>query len=291
MFAATTVLAVSTVALGLPASAGQGPSGGGPQSPPAWPHKEGRLFAMPSKEAWPLVQARLKELGVAAAKTDRDNQLLLTKWASFGDGRFEWLPRPTLSDQYDPERVRFEVFVSPFVEPARVYVGSLTELRRPIRGSVTRAILYNDRVLNQALLGELARALGQEGLEIPSSRKERDLLVASILKGRADDCPQRIDSCRGSGQLEDPRKLPISEFEVHYPQVAVEQRAQAPVVLELEVAEDGAVLAGRLVSAPRGHQLEAAAAGAASLLVYSPPRLCGCPVAHVLTFTVNYRLR
>jgi len=288
MLAATIVLAVSTIAA---APSGQEPSAPPAQSPSGWPHNEGRLFATPSKEAWGLVQARLKELGLAAVKTDGANQLLLTKSASFGDGRFKWLPRPFTSTQYAPERVQFEVFVSPFVEPARVYVGSVTELR-VTKAKSARSLLYNSRALNQALLGELAKAIGQPGFEIPPSRKERDELAASILKGRVDDCPQRIDSCREpSRELQEPRKLPLSEFDVHYPQAAVDNRVQAPVVLELDVIEDGAVVDGRLRSAARGHQLDAAAAGATSLLVYSPLRLCGCPAEHVSVYTINYRIQ
>ena len=289
MLGATVVLAVSTVAA-VP-SPGEDPSAPPPQSPSAWPHNEGRLFALPSREAWGFVQARLKELGLAAAKTDGDNQLLLTKPASFGSDRFNWLPWPATAKQYAPERVQFEVFVSPFVEPARVYVGSVTELQvARVKGA--RSLLYNNRALNLALLGELAKALGQQGFAIPSSRQERDLLTTSILKGRVDECPQRIESCREpSRQLQEPRKLPLSQFDIHYPQAAVDNRLQAPVVLELDIIEDGAVVGGRLRSAPRGHQLDAAAAGATSLLVYSPLRLCGCPAEHMSTYTINYRIQ
>lgn len=176
MFTATVVLAVSTVALA--SSADQDPSAHAAKPAAVWPHNEGRMFATASKEAWALVQARLKELGLPAAKTDRENQLLITKWASFGDGRVEWLPRPTVPQQYSPERVRFEVFVSPFVEPARIYVGSLMELRLK-QGKVSGSLLYNHRALNLAALGALAKALGQEGFEIPPEQEERDRLAAS----------------------------------------------------------------------------------------------------------------
>ena len=44
---------------------------------------------------------------------------------------------------------------------------------------------------------------------------------------------------------------------------------------------------GRLKSAARGHQLDAAAAGATALLVYSPLRRCGCPTEHVSLYTIN----
>jgi hypothetical protein len=262
-------------------------------SPPrsAWPHNAGRLFTVPSKDAWGLVPGRLKELGLAADKADRKNQLLLTKWGNFGDSRLKWLPRPRLPEQYAPVRARFEVFVSPFVEPARLYVGSVSELRQTT-GRLSAALLYNDRALNEALLGELARALGQEGFRIPSSAEERRQLTASILEGRPDECARPTESCRGSSsQLQRPEKLALSEFEIPFPEQAARDGVEAPVVVELDVSEDGAVVGGRLQGPPIGHQLEASAAGATSLLVFSPLRLCGCPAPHVTVYTINYRVR
>ncbi len=283
------VLAISVAAIPFWMSHAPGAQASGSRS--AWPHNEGRLFDMPSKDAWRLVQDRLKDLGLAAEKTDRRNQLLLTKWGDFGDSRLQWLPRPKLREEYAPERVRFEVFVSPFVEPARLYVGSVTQVRQ-MTGKVSQAILYNDRTVNAALLGELAKALGQEGFQIPSAREERQKLTASILKDRPDECAQRIESCRvSSSRLDKPEKLPLSEFEVVFPEQAARERVEAPVVVELDVSEDGAVVGGRLQGSPRGHQLEASAAGATSLLVFSPLRLCGCPAPHVTVYTINYRLR
>jgi len=112
-----------------------------------------------------------------------------------------------------------------------------------------------------------------------------------MLKGQPDDCSGRAASCpEASRKLQEPRRILLSEFDVHYPQAEVDDGIQAPVVMELEVSEDGAVLDGRLKSSPRGHQLDAAAAGPTSLLVYSPLRVCGCPAEHVSVFTVNYKI-
>ena len=287
--ASTFVLAIATGAVPLLVS--RAPRAHASQPRLAWPHNEGRLFAVPSKDAWPLVQGRLTELGLAADKADREHQLLLTKWGDFGDSRFKWLPRPRLPEQYAPVRARFEVFVSPFVEPARLYVGSVTELRQ-MTGEVSQALLYNDRTLNEALLKELAKALGQDGSQIPSSSEERRKLAASILKDRTDECARQSESCRGSSsQLQRPEKLALSEFEIPFPEQAARERVEAPVVVELDVSEDGAVVGGRLQGSPIGHQLEASAAGATSLLVFSPLRLCGCPAPHMTVYTINYRVR
>jgi hypothetical protein len=287
MVGSVLVLAISTAALSLWTSEARGAEA---SSTPAWPRKEGRLFAKPSRQAWAVVQERLKELGLAAEKTDRENQLLLTRWGDFGDAHFKWLPPPRLPGEFTPVRVRFEVFVSPFVEPARLYVGSVTEVRRTT-GRVSPGFLYNDRRLNEALLRALAKALGQ-GFPIPSSREGRQKLAASILKGPPDDCARRTRSCPDSAnKLEKPEKVALSEFEILFPEDAARERVEAPVVVELDVREDGAVVGGRLVGSPRGHQLEDSAAGATSLLVFSPLKLCGCPAPHVTVYTINYRVR
>ncbi len=275
----------------IPLLTSQAPRAQASASRSAWPHNEGRLFDVPSREAWDRVQDRLKDLGLRADKKDGKNQLLLTKWGDFRDDRLRWLPRPKRLPEYAPERVRFEVFVSPFVEPARLYVGSVSQVRQ-VTGRGLQAILYNDPTVNAALVAELAKALGHEGFGIPSSREERQKLVASVRKGRPDECALQVDACKvSSAEVEKPQMLPLSQFQIIFPDSAARERVEAPVVVQLDVSEDGAVLGGKLIGSPRGHQLEASAAGATSLLVFSPLRLCGCPAPHMTVYTINYQLR
>jgi hypothetical protein len=274
----------------IPLLTGQGPHAQVSASRSAWPHTRGRLFDVPSQKAWDRVRDRLTELGLGTDKKDGKNQLLLTQWGDFGDSRLEWLPRPQAWRDYAPERVRFEVFVSPFVEPARLYVGSVTQVRQVGRGA--QAILYNDPTVNAALLSELAKTLGQQGFEIPPAREERVKLAASVLKGRPDDCAVQAEACKvTSAKVEKPQMLPLSQFDVVFPEAAARERVEAPVVVQLDVSEDGAVVGGQVLGTPRGHQLDASAAGATSLLVFSPLRLCGCPAPHMTVYTINYQLR
>lgn len=90
---------------------------------------EKRMFAVPSRQTWDRIRQRLTELGFSADKTDRTNQIVLTKWREVGAKGTEWLPAPDLPQPYVGLRVRFEVFVSPFAEPARVYVSSVIRCR------------------------------------------------------------------------------------------------------------------------------------------------------------------
>ena len=288
LIACTFVLAISIAATPLLTSDADRALASGSQA--AWPHNEGRLFDMSSGDAWRRVQERLKELGLEAEETDGKNRLLVTRPVYFGDPRFEWLPRPRLSRQYASVRTRFEVFVSPFVEPARLYVGSVTELRQ-LTAKVTPAVLYNDPTVNTALLRQLAKAFAQDGFPIPASREERQKLAASMLKGQPDECSRRMQSCHvSSSELDKPEKLALSEFEVVFPEQAARERVEAAVVVQLDVSEDGAVFGGQVLGSQRGHQLEVSAAGATSLLVFSPLRRCGCPAPNMTVYTIDYRL-
>ncbi len=66
--------------------------------------------------------------------------------------------RPALPEHYLATRVRFEVFVSPFAEPAHAYIRSLVESRK--RPAQTLARSYNVDTLNRALTAKTAEAFG-----------------------------------------------------------------------------------------------------------------------------------
>jgi hypothetical protein len=261
------VAAISIAAIPLLTS--PAPHAQAPAARSAWPHNEGRLFDVPSKQAWDRVQDRLKDLGLHADKEDGENQLLLTEWGDFH--RLRWLSKPKMPQEYAPERVRFEVFVSPYVEPARLYVGSVSQVRQ-VTGRGLQAILYNDPTVNAALVAELAKALGHEGFGIPSSREERQKLVASVRKGRPDECALQVDVCKVSpGKVEKPQMLPLSQFQVLFPESAARERVEAPVVVQLYVSEDGAVVGGKLIGSPRGTSLRPRRPGPRPPGLLTPP--------------------
>jgi len=248
---------------------------------------ESRLFAMRSDDAWEVVQRRLKELGLGSERVDRTNQVVLTKWRALDSTELAWLPRPALSDAYVAKRVRFEVFVSPFAEPARVYVGSVVEGRHAMTSAPATA--YNVRNVNQAVMGEIAKALGQDGRPIPSGGEERRRLALSLVKEETNPCLRR-DWPPAGGKATPPRKLAISEFEVLYPAAALEHRTEGAVQVLFTIQEDGGVTDVRVQGAPLGRQLEASAVGAASLLIYSPAKVDGCPISVLVSYTVRYRV-
>lgn len=256
---------------------------------PAGPSLERRLFRVRSPAAWQVVQKRLSELGLATDKVDRENQFTLTKWRDVGAKGMEWLPALQLPEGYVAEQVRFEVFVSPFAEPARVYVGSLMQARK-VGSAPGSATVYNVSALNMALMAEIARALGDEGVPIPEDREQRRRLALASLEDEADEC-LRQGSPPKNARLTPPKRISASVFEPLYPADAVRERKEGSVQVEFTILEDGGVTGVRSLGLPLGHQLERSAMGAASLLLYSPTKLNECRVPTVMTYTVHYRQR
>lgn len=272
-------LAGSLLASGLAVHASNSGSTAGPIS-------EGRLFGLRSAPAWQRVQARIKELGLSTAKVDRANQLLITDWRDVDAKGMAWLRLPPLPAPYVADRVRFEVFVSPFIEPARVYVGSVMEVRERRAGSEGRATTYNLADVNRALMAEIATALGADGVPIPLENERRRQLALSALGDDADDCLRQASK---AGNITAPVKVPASEFDILYPAGELVQRKAGTVKVTFTVLEDGGVTGVRLLDPPIGDPFETSAMGAASLLVYVPGRLSGCPIPVIVTYTVRYR--
>jgi TonB family protein len=230
------------------------------------------MFDVGSRDAWALVQGRLRALGLEVDEVDRKNQVVRTKWRHFLRGG--WLPEPQVPVRYLADRIRFLVFVSPFAEPARVYVGSQMELKnKEVRGA--RGFSYNVPSANRALMEEIDAAFAAASLP-------------KYAPSDADPCRQAKGT--GPGQITRPEKIPLSEFEVLFPRPAVKGGVDGRVVLELRFREDGGVSDSRVVSPPVGEQLEAAAQGAASLLLFSPYKVDDCPAEFVVNQEVRFRL-
>jgi len=248
------------------------------------------MFTLRSRQTWDIVQKRLNELGFSSEKTDRPNQLVLTKWREVGEKGLEWLPTPTVTDTYPATHIRFEVFVSPFAEPARVYIDSVVEgVQVGLQTSAT-AIGYNDSNLNRALMSELAKALGQDGLPIPADFGERRQLALSILKEEADDCLRHGPPSAEGAKVTPPRKIPLSEFKFFYPTAALREKTEGTVRVEFVILEDGGVTDLRVLDSAIGNQLEDLAMGVVSLLFYSPPKVDKCNVPAYLTYSVHYEI-
>jgi hypothetical protein len=228
-----------------------------------------QVFDASSEAAWALVLGRMKALGIEVAKVDRANQALLTKWITVPNKKVPWLPEPEIVKSGESARIRFEVFVSPFVQPANVFAGSQVELE----AGGSRLMQYNNATANRALLSQLDSAFAEAALP-------------KHVSDGADPCRET----KPGTTMVQPQKIPLSVFEIPYPASDVESRHVGPITLDLWILKAGAVDSIRLVGPAVGEHLLAAAAGATSLLLYSPPKLGGCPVAFTMKYTVNFKM-
>jgi hypothetical protein len=254
----------------------------------AWGHEpigpERRILDTCSRDTWTVVQKRLKELGLEVDKIDNDSQVILTKWQHVPGRTAGWLPPLQLPEPYIADRLRFEVFVSPFIEPARLYVGSQVEAVGPRSpAGRPRATVYNKKAANQALIADLLHSLA--GANLPR-----------FAQNAADPCSEQVRA-RGPGIRTDPKKIPLSVFPVEYP--GPEDKG-GRVIVEYVVLEDGGVASVRIMNPPAdsvlgfsraGEQSQAAAMGAASLSLWAPARVDGCPIRIIVTEVVNLRPR
>ena len=92
-------------------------------------------------------------------------------------------------------------------------------------------------------------------------------------------------------RLAEPKKIPLSVLEIPYPAPDRDASNAGAVTLQMSILKAGAVDSIRPLGPPVGEQLLAAAAGAASLLLYSPAKIGGCPVPFMMTYTVNFKMR
>ena len=248
-----------------------------------------RMFPITAKDAWERVLKHLPERGLPSDKIDRNNQVLLTEWRKVGAKGVEWLPPPAVPQPYVATRFRFLVYVSPFIEPARVHIGSLIEAAST-QGPKTWASAYNAPNLNVALMGEVGAALGVEGQPVPTHASQRRELASSMIGGAANECLRQGPRVEGA-KITTPKKIPLSQFDVIYPEKAKNSRSQGAVEVEFTILEDGGVVDVHLLGTPPPFGLASAAMGAASLLLYSPPNADGCPIPAKMTYTVNFVLR
>ena len=241
------------------------------------PANRARMYARSSTETWQAVLDTLTELKLKPEKTERDTQMLVTRPAHYGG---ETVRAPEVPG-YVVKGFRLHIFVSPFAEPARVHIGSVSNASKHGGGTAT---YYNGGIAEQWFLDALDRRLGQAGRPVPKDPAGRAALGRE-LTGQEACVPA------GEDRMEPPRKIAASVLEVEYPGPATRKGGSGLVVLELNVGEDGAVYGIQVLNSPDPSlQFRESAVGATQLVRYVPARLKGCPKMMMMRYTVNYRL-
>jgi TonB family protein len=123
------------------------------------PPNRGRMYAVRSAQAWEAVRRVLERLDLKVEHRDDANHIVQTKWK--GSGR---------------QQHELHIFVSPFQEPARVYVGAVTDIRNSER--TTR--FYHLPDATAEFYAALEKALGQPGHAIPEVSARRARVAAQL---------------------------------------------------------------------------------------------------------------
>ena len=243
------------------------------------PYSNARAYKQSSETVWETVQDLADAWGLKAAINDESSQILVSEWKRFSD--FDGSPFfqsvPTLSldgTQLVPSEFQLHVFVSPFVEPARVHVAAVLRTEREQDHYVHHGVGFaaND------FFRELEARLGATGVTIPvaGSSGSNPCLAA---RGIASPTIGTVD-------LTSVRRL--ADVEVHHPAV----QSEALVQLDVTIGFDGSVVASRVVSVNGADDESEVFAQAAENIValwrYRPAERDNCPVSVVATVAMSF---
>jgi TonB family protein len=254
---------------------------------------QGRMYSVSASVAWTKLLEWLARTGIKTKKVDAAHQLVFTKLVNVRGGP---LPFPaTIGDGYVPRRFQIQVFVSPYAEPARVYVASLIEADRQIGPGGEEWIVYNSPVPSTWLLEEFSKYLGDPGHAMPDTATARAALAGVLRKDGAAPCAPNLAAKSATA--------PVRFFELPpvYPARLLAGRRTAEVRYEFFVEEDGSAVFSRFQDAPaispdfaatpEDQQFLDAARAILAFWRFEPSRVNGCPAVTAACAVVTFTLK
>lgn len=240
------------------------------------PYSNARGYRESSQMVWETVQEVVGAWGLRALVQDGSSGILISEWTRFSD--FSGSPFlqsvPTLyADGVKTVPVEFQlhVFVSPFVEPARVHVATVlrTELEQNQYVHHGLAFPANE------FFRELEARLGVTGVTIPLDNSNARNSCLSVSRGPS----SLVDLTLVRG---------LADVEVYHPAV----QSEALVILQITIGFDGSVVASRVVSVngvdEESELFAQAATNIVSLWRYRPAERNNCPVSVVATVAMSF---
>ena len=246
------------------------------------------MYAVPHAAAWQALLDVVTEAKLGIDERREAQGLLITKSVEVSRDRFGVGP-PDLPVPFDKAAVQFYVFVSPFAEPARVYVGSLVigSSKAQVHDAPEASlVVYNSWALGTWLLARITQRLNVPAQLIPQTVDRRNALAQSLLP-YVDAClkPNRAHT----GVVKDP--VPIYRMDPVYPEDQLALRNTATVDVDGMVDEDGAFVPLRVRSdTPVSPTIEGAALAAAELWRFRPFQDGNCAAAGQITVELSFRL-
>ena len=243
---------------------------------PEWPTSRARMYTQSSAAVWQTAQSIVESLGRMEQRTASDGQLLVTQWTRY-DALGIPAPDPAEPGGPVPDEFQLHLFVSPYVEPARVHVGSVS-----LGSDVIR---YNTGDPETWFFRQLEERLEETGRTIPIPATPHRAAAADVL-GVADPCLNEPPANAA------PASAPTLLLAVPALFHDLAPGAETVLTLEVTVALDGAISSPRVLGA-RGGEVSPgmvdAALGAASLWRYQPSRRRRCTLPFIGQISMAFR--
>lgn len=251
------------------------------------PATRARIYAKPSRDVWNAARHLAKDLGLAT-DTDDSHQLISMWWQPFLRSEtegFRVLPRR--ADGQTQQQFQLHLFVSPFAEPAHVYVDSVVLIGMGVRSGVAQ-LTYGSEEVSAWFFNKLEERLAERGRPMPRDPAERARLAESL--GGPPPCAAHLRAeATGAGAVARPRA--ISRPEPIYPRTDLLKGREAVITVEAALAEDGAVHSAHAHAGPDQAAMVRAAEAAVTLGRYEPARAQGCAVPSVMEVRVSFKHR
>ncbi len=254
----------------------------------------GRMYSVSASAAWKKLLEWMAQTGIKTKQVDPAHQLVFTKPINVRGGP---LPFPaTIGSGYVPRRFQIQVFVSPYAEPARVYVASLVEADRRTSVGTEASIVYNSPIPSTWLLQQFSKYLGDPGRAMPETSIARAELAERLRPGAsAPRCSPNMAATTAEAPVRFFFLAPV------FPAQLLRGRRTGEVRYEFYVEEDGSAVFSRFADAPAVPPMLAAAPpedqpfldAARAILAFwrfEPTRVEGCPVVSIAFADVNFRI-
>lgn len=255
------------------------------------------MFPAAPKDVWKQTRQLIEELGFRSEKADDRHQILVTRWRSYSG---ESLPERSalgLGLLDTPTRIQLHLAVAPELEPARVAVEVILELKRATADRSIRTIrAYRHDALGAWLLSKLASRIGSGPIALADSFDARVRQAAALIAGTATDaCSKNVASLQTSAitsptGVTPPRKL--SDVQPIYPGDVSTGTTETVITVQGEITEHGTLVKLRPTDiSPSMQKFAGSAVAAAGLWRFEPARIGACRVPVLMTLRVNYALR
>jgi hypothetical protein len=257
------------------------------------------MLSASSRDTWNAVRGLVRRLRIPIDKDDDARQLVTSGSTRYAALR---LPDPAvlqLPPGFIPERFTLNVYVTPRMEPARVSVGTVMDVRSIAESDRRRLVVYGHDEIARWFLSELARYMNVRMEPLSGSAEGRAAQSRELMPvGLNDPCtaaPARLlpmPSPKEAQTSQVKRPRPLHDIKPTCPVDQLDARKTATILFHGEITEHGTLVNPTMTEpADAPASFVTAAQLAFGLWRFTPAETQGCPVRVNATFASAFVLR